>query len=117
MLLLAVPGSGKTTTLITRVAYLVYCMGIAPENILTMTYTVAASAEMRARFSAAFGEEYAKRLEERIGIPHTTITLLIFIFVRACVHFAMFGDEYYLKSQMGVLKQGVDLFLKKYNGG
>ena len=65
VLLLAVPGSGKTTTLITRVAYLVYCMGIAPENILTMTYTVAASAEMRARFSAAFGEEYAKRLEFR----------------------------------------------------
>ena len=63
VLLLAVPGSGKTTTLITRAAYLVYCMGIAPENILTMTYTVAASAEMRARFSAAFGEEYAKRLE------------------------------------------------------
>ena len=65
VLLLAVPGSGKTTTLITRAAYLVYCMGIAPENILTMTYTVAASAEMRARFSAAFGEEYAKRLEFR----------------------------------------------------
>lgn len=53
VLLLAVPGSGKTTTLITRAAYLVYCMGIAPENILTMTYTVAASAEMRTRFSAA----------------------------------------------------------------
>ena len=41
VLLLAVPGSGKTTTLITRAAYLVYCMGIAPENILTMTYTKA----------------------------------------------------------------------------
>lgn len=65
VLLLAVPGSGKTTTLITRAAYLVYCMGIAPENILTMTYTIAASAEMRTRFSAAFGEEYAARLEFR----------------------------------------------------
>lgn len=65
VLLLAVPGSGKTTTLITRAAYLVYCMGIAPENILTMTYTVAASAEMRTRFSAVFGEEYAARLEFR----------------------------------------------------
>ena len=65
VLLLAVPGSGKTTTLITRAAYLVYCMGIAPENILTMTYTIAASAEMRTRFSAMFGEEYAARLEFR----------------------------------------------------
>mgnify|MGYP000390123170 CR=1 FL=1 len=58
--------------------------------------------------------EYAKRLEERIGIPHTIITPLIFILVRACVHYAMFEDEYYLHSQLEVLKQGVALFAKKY---
>ena len=45
-----------------------------------------------------------------VTIPYTTITSLIFIFVRACVHYAMFEDEYYLKSQMEVLKQGVALF-------
>ncbi len=66
--------------------------------------------------------EYAKLLEPKIGIPYTTITPLIFIFVRACVHYAMFEDEYYLKSQMEVLKQGVTLFVNKYrsqylNGG
>ena len=66
--------------------------------------------------------EYAKRLEPKIGIPYTVITPLIFIFVRACVHYAMFEDEYYLKSQMEVLKQGVALFADKYrsqylNGG
>ena len=38
----------------------------------------------------------------------------IFIFVRACVHYAMFEDEYYLKTQMEVLKQGVALFTDKY---
>ena len=58
--------------------------------------------------------EYAKRLEPKIGIPYTVITPLIFIFVRACVHYAMFEDEYYLKSQMEVLKQGVALFVDKY---
>ena len=58
--------------------------------------------------------EYAKRLEPKIGIPYTVITPLIFIFVRACVHYAMFEDEYYLKSQMEVLKQGVALFMDKY---
>lgn len=58
--------------------------------------------------------EYAKRLEPKIGIPYTTITSLIFIFVRACVHYAMFEDEYYLKAQMEVLKQGVILFADKY---
>ena len=66
--------------------------------------------------------EYAKQLEPKIGIPYTVITPLIFIFVRACVHYAMFEDEYYLKSQMDVLKQGVGLFVDQYrsqyrNGG
>ena len=62
--------------------------------------------------------EYAKRLEPKIGIPYTVITPLIFIFVRifvrACVHYAMFEDEYYLKTQMEILKQGVALFVDKY---
>ena len=63
-----------------------------------------------------------KDVEPKIGIPYTVITPLIFIFVRACVHYAMFEDEYYLKTQMEVLKQGVALFADKYrsqylNGG
>ena len=41
-LLLAVPGSGKTTVLVTRIGYMVYCKGIAPEEILVVTYNVAA---------------------------------------------------------------------------
>lgn len=59
--------------------------------------------------------EYAKQLEPKIGIPYTIITPLIFIFIRACVHYAMFEDEYYLKTQMEVLKQGVNLFANKYH--
>ena len=58
--------------------------------------------------------EYAKLLEPKIGIPYTVITPLIFIFVRACVHYAMFEDEYYLKSQLDVLKQGTAMFIQKY---
>ena len=58
--------------------------------------------------------EYAKQLEPKIGIPHEIITPLIFILVRASVHYAMFEDEYYLKSQMEVLKQSVMLFIEKY---
>ena len=58
--------------------------------------------------------EYATQLEPKIGIPYTVITSLIFIFVRACVHYAMFEDEYYLKSQMDILKQGVVMFVDKY---
>lgn len=58
--------------------------------------------------------EYAKILEPKIGIPYTVITPLIFIFVRASVHYALFEDEYYLKSQMEVLKQSVALLADKY---
>ncbi len=58
--------------------------------------------------------EYAKRLEPKLGIPSGVLTPLIFILIRACVHFAMFEDEYYLKSQMEILKQAVGLFADKY---
>ena len=58
--------------------------------------------------------EYARELEPKLGIPYTTITPLIFILVRACVHYAMFEDEYYLKAQLEVLKQAVNLFAGKY---
>lgn len=65
VLLLAVPGSGKTTVLVTRLGYMICCAGIAPENILTLTYTVAATHDMEARFCSFFGEELARRLEFR----------------------------------------------------
>ena len=65
VLLLAVPGSGKTTVLVTRLGYMIYCCGIKPSNILTLTYTVAATNDMRKRFSSFFGEELGAKLEFR----------------------------------------------------
>lgn len=65
VLLLAVPGSGKTTVLVTRLGYLIHCRGVRPEEILTMTYTVAATADMRRRFASLFGDSLAQRLEFR----------------------------------------------------
>ena len=44
------------------------------------------------------------------GLTSTGIKAL----AAACVHYAMFEDEYYLKSQMEILKQGVALFADKY---
>ena len=57
-LLLAVPGSGKTTTLVTRLGYLIHCLGVEPGRILTVTYTVAAAGDMKRRFAALFGEAH-----------------------------------------------------------
>lgn len=65
ILLLAVPGSGKTTVLVTRLGYMVCCRNIEPGSILTMTYTVAATKEMQQRFGSLFGSQYADALEFR----------------------------------------------------
>lgn len=65
VLLLAVPGSGKTTVLVTRLGYMIFCRGIAPEKILTVTYTVAATKDMSERFASRFGQDLADCLEFR----------------------------------------------------
>lgn len=59
--------------------------------------------------------EYAKLLEGKLGIPYDMITPLIFILIRACVHYALFEDEFYLKSQIKVLKMSLEMFVEKYN--
>ena len=57
--------------------------------------------------------EYAAELESKLGIPKDIITPLIFIFVRASVHYALFGDEFYLQAQLSALKKGIALYLSK----
>jgi DNA helicase-2/ATP-dependent DNA helicase PcrA len=64
-LLLAVPGSGKTTVIVARLGYMLHCKNIDPKHILTMTYTVSATRDMRARYAARFGAEEAEKLEFR----------------------------------------------------
>lgn len=59
--------------------------------------------------------EYAKSLEGKLGIPYDRLTPLIFILIRACVHYALFEDEWYLKAQISVLKETLELFIEKYN--
>lgn len=59
--------------------------------------------------------DYARQLEGKLGIPYQKLTPLIFILIRACVHYALFGDEFYLKSQIEVLKESLELFIVKYN--
>lgn len=64
-LLLAVPGSGKTTVLVARLGHMVINKGISPDNILAITYSNAAADEMRARCSALFGEDIGSRIDFR----------------------------------------------------
>ena len=58
LLVLAGPGSGKTTVVTRRVQYLVQDCGIPPASILVITFTKAAAGEMKERFLRLMGEEH-----------------------------------------------------------
>lgn len=47
---------------------------------------------------------YAEMLSEKLGMPADIVQGMIYIFVRASVHYAMFGDEEYLKLQLNVIR-------------
>ena len=55
MLVLAGPGSGKTTVITERVRYLIEECGVHPGNILVITFTKAAAEEMKERYEAKAG--------------------------------------------------------------
>lgn len=54
MLLLASPGSGKTTTLIMRIGYLIEEKGIDPTRIKAVTFSRASANDMKERFKKFF---------------------------------------------------------------
>ena len=58
--------------------------------------------------------QYARGLESKLGIPSEKLVPLIFILIRACVHYALFEDEFYLHSQIDVLKESLVMFMEKY---
>ena len=58
MMVLAGPGSGKTTVIVQRIRHLVEKAGINPANILVVTFTKAAATEMKARFKQLMEGKY-----------------------------------------------------------
>lgn len=54
LLLLACPGSGKTTTIIMRIGYLIEEHGVKPRRIKAITFSKASARDMQKRFAALF---------------------------------------------------------------
>lgn len=63
-LLLAVPGSGKTTVMVARIGYLVVERHVPPEQVIAITFTKSAAEEMRTRLARQFKDgELARKVK------------------------------------------------------
>ena len=98
VLLLAVPGSGKTTVLVTRLGYMLHCKNIRPERVLTVTYTVAATKDMKARYISFFGEDHADKLTFRTINGLCAVVIAYYARQKGTDPFALLDDERQIKS-------------------
>ncbi|MBC3887992.1 AAA family ATPase [Acetobacterium paludosum] len=62
-LLLAVPGSGKTTVIICRIAYLLMVEKIDPGEILTLTFSRMGARDLKQRYQNMFSKNQAESLQ------------------------------------------------------
>lgn len=82
-------------------------------------YQVYASPKYREHGKAFFKgvnvryRKYAELLSGKLGMPVDYIQGMIYIFVRACVHYALFEDGDYLNLQLNVIRTSLKLFMKE----
>ena len=86
-------------------------------RLMYQVYTHPKYLEYGKRFFAGVNErytEYARQLSPKLGVPVDILAGYIFTFVRAAVHYAMFEDEYYLSTQMKVLKLSLSTYFNQH---
>ena len=82
MMVLAGPGSGKTTVIVNRIRYLTEKAGIDPGQILVITFTRAAAEEMKSRYEKAAGKEGGI-----CGVTFGTFHSIFFAILRQTCHY------------------------------
>ncbi|MDA9129164.1 UvrD-helicase domain-containing protein [Candidatus Gracilibacteria bacterium] len=70
LLIIAGAGSGKTATLTQRIAYMISKQNILAPNVLALTFTNKAAAEMKQRTGKAIGAEYHPHMMRNRHLPY-----------------------------------------------
>lgn len=96
VMVLAGPGSGKTTVITQRILYMLRHEGIPPEQILVITFTKAAAVEMEDRFLRLWessrppaGMKYGSRRGSSPDISFGTFHSVFFSILREECHFSI----------------------------
>ena len=80
-------------------------------------YQVYASPKYREQGKAFLGgvniryRKYAELLSGKLGMPADFIQGMTYLFVRACVHYALFEDEEYLQLQLNAIRASLRAFI------
>lgn len=81
MLVIAGPGSGKTTVLTARIRNLIEEYSVNPANILVITFTKAAANEMKSRFN--------NMMEKSTNVTFGTFHAVFFMILRAAYNYSV----------------------------